>query len=888
MAGAAGRGQSGEQAADDPGLHLVASSGPPEFELGVSDPTGVFWLAPVNEPTREFALAAASSATTKKSHWVVERGDLKLAGKLDVDWHRGVLIFVISAFRLREQSTRLRLTCICRGQGVHHRAVRSGDGQDGAAGARPHKRPSGQTWSRGGPISADHRIDDAARRYWEKGGDDLDAAREVVSEALATPPSTPKVLARALAVARRAEAPGFAVQIERQLAHPLARTRQLLALLDRVGDENIDADRAVFDYLVEFVPEPQLAGVDPRALTRARIGAAARPHAARALLGALGWDRIGDELGDEIRAVLYALEREATSHQTRVLVVTPNQDTGLVLGVNVLAGDRPGVIARDDVDLAMDKQAHTVLSEFEAERGGVRWSLEWPLRYAGESIGLALRVAALVSFRGLRPDPLLVATGAVADDGHVRYVAGVPAKLLAAREAGFRRVLLPRENQAEAQIADVAEDLQLLFVDHVDEILGRLAEVTVANELSFDGRVRQARAALPRYGLSLKEEKPTQHSRQLVVTDASGRAILEVWSSGKVTPSGPGGPTRTLVQELIDDIFVGEQAEEREPHRFMLAESWRQEHLREGLQREGAEAREAKGNGELWRYALRRKSSDAQITMWTSGKGYLQGKAPAFDELLALIATAQQGLANVDATAKPKSKGPAGGSNPAELPKEGPWIGTDESGKGDYFGPLVSAAVFADERIAERLQAIGVQDSKKLTDKRVLALAPQVRQTVGKGRYKVTPINPSRYNALYAEFKAERKNLNSLLAWGHTRSIEDLLGGGLKPRYAIVDQFADARYIQERLLSEARESHLEVFQFPKAEADIAVAAASILAREAFLEWLDRTSDKLGIALPKGASPQVVEAAKRIVASGGRRALGEVAKLHFKTTEKVFE
>lgn len=161
-----------------------------------------------------------------------------------------------------------------------------------------------------------------------------------------------------------------------------------------------------------------------------------------------------------------------------------------------------------------------------------------------------------------------------------------------------------------------------------------------------------------------------------------------------------------------------------------------------------------------------------------------------------------------------------------------------------------------------------------------------VRDTIGKGRFKITPLNPPRYNKLYAEFKAEGKNLNSLLAWGHTRSIEDLLEGGLKPRYAIVDQFADARYIEAKLLAETRQAGLEIFQFPKAEANIAVAAASILARDAFLKWLARTSAELGVALPKGASPQVVEAAKQIARNGGREALAKVAKLHFKTTREV--
>ena len=734
--------------------------------------------------------------------------------------------------------------------------------------------------------AAEQGIDEAIRRYWEDGGQNVDIARDALDLALANPPTTPKVLARSLQVACRADAPGFASQIEERLAKPMRRTRRLLELIDILGDSGADIDTVVFDCLAQWVPAESLTGVDPPALAAARLGAIARPQAARALLEGLGWETLGEPLAGELSPILDAVERSTSTHHARILVVAPEQGVGLALGVNVLDGDRQGIAALDITDLAMAKQATTVLSSFESERGAIKWSLEWPLRYAGESIGLGLYVGALVSFKGLRSDPLLAATGAVMDDGHVRAVEGVATKLVAARDAGFRRVLLPRENEDEAAAAGIGDDVQLLFVDHIDDVVPRLSEVTFKNELSFEGRVRQANAALPRFGLALGEDKTTQNSRQLVVTDGSGRAILNIWSTGKVTASGPAGETKDRVQELIDELFVGEPAEEREPHSFRLADSWRQQKLREDLGREGAEQREANGSSELWRYAMRRKSSQALLTMWTSGKGRLTGSAPAFDEVLALIGRAQEGLANVELTPKQKTRGPKGGSSPAELPKEGPWIGTDESGKGDYFGPLVSAAVYADQHIAQQLEELGVQDSKKLTDKRVHALAPMVRETVGKGRFKVTPLNPPRYNKLYDEFKAEGKNLNSLLAWGHTRSIEDLLAGGCRPRYAIVDQFADARYIEAKLLAETREAGLQIFQFPKAEANIAVAAASILAREAFLRWLARTSAELGVALPKGASPQVIEAAKQIARNGGREALAKVAKLHFKTTREV--
>ncbi|MGH2904055.1 MAG: ribonuclease HIII [Solirubrobacteraceae bacterium] len=736
--------------------------------------------------------------------------------------------------------------------------------------------------------SAEHQLQEAIRRYWEGAGTDVEQAREIMDMALVDPPNSPITLARTLQVALRANAPGFESQVDDMLAVPMVHVIGLLALVDTLGDEHVGAGEAIFDHLAARVPEEMLSGLETAPAEQARIGTQTRAHAARALISALGHDRIPQPLAGELGRTLDVLEHEAQDHQARVLFVTPDHDAGLVLGVKVLAVDALGVSALDTVDAAMEKQARIVISPFLGAHPGVRWSLEWPLSYAGESIGLALHLAALVSFSGQRSDPLLAATGAVAEDGRVHHVEGVGAKLTAAREAGLRRVLLARENEAEAREHVSDGEIALLFVEHIDEVPGVLAETTLRSERSFDGRVRQARASLPLHGLSLKEEKTTQNSVQLIVTDAVGKAILNVFSGakGKLTAAGPDGPTRRNVQALIDGLSLSAAAEPRQPHGFMLADEHRQSKLTDALEHAGAERLESTGTGEEWRYALRRGESDAQITLWGTGKGRLTGSAPAYDEILALVAAAQQGLANTNV--KPKPTGPKGGSSPSELPSEGPWIGTDESGKGDYFGPLVSAAVYADAHIAHELADLGVKDSKKLSDKRVHVLAPMVRQTVGKGRFKITALNPPRYNKLYDEFKAEGKNLNSLLAWGHTRSIEDLLEGGLKPRYAIVDQFADARYIETKLLAETRQAGLQIFQFPKAETDIAVAAASILARDAFLKWLARTSGELGVTLPKGASPQVLAAAKQIVAVRGRAALADLAKLHFKTTRQVLE
>jgi ribonuclease HIII len=734
-------------------------------------------------------------------------------------------------------------------------------------------------------MSSEYALNEEIRRYWEGGGTDLASARSVLGQALADPPQSPDVLARAIAVISRADAEGFAPSVREKLIDPMGRLRKLVALVDALGDDNIEPAAAVFDHLADWVGEEQLLGADPRLLSDVRLGAASRPEAARALLEALGWERLGDDAA-ELSALIHSLQLTATNFPARALLLSQDRNTGLCLGVNVLAGDKPGVVGMDEADLVMQKQAKIVLSAFEPEHPAIRWSMEWALEYGGESIGVALRLAALVRFKGQRADPLLGATGAVTDDGRVRRVEGVVAKLQAARDAGIRRVLLPRENEAEAAEAGIADDVQLLFLDHVDDIPKRLAESSAANEMTFDGRIRLARSSLPLFGLTLTKERSLNHSRQLHVADGAGRAILELWRKGTIASSGAASPTRDQVNLLIAEVFVGDAPEEREGHKFTLAEDWRRQRLENALQSSGAQSQPVTGPAELMRYELRRKSSKAEVTIWTSGKGYLKGTAPAFDEILTFVSAASEGLANADATPKPKSRRPAGGNTPADLPTEGPWIGTDESGKGDYFGPLVSAAVFVNDAVAAELSAAGVQDSKKLSDKRVLALAPTVRDIVGQGRYKVTAINPGRYNELYEQFTAEGQNLNSLLAWGHTRSIEDLLGAGLKPRYAIVDQFANASYIKKRLLAEARDSGLEVFQFPKAEANVAVAAASILAREAFLLWLTRTSASLGMAVPKGASPQVEEVARTLASSRGPGSLRDLVKLHFKTTAKV--
>ena len=209
-----------------------------------------------------------------------------------------------------------------------------------------------------------------------------------------------------------------------------------------------------------------------------------------------------------------------------------------------------------------------------------------------------------------------------------------------------------------------------------------------------------------------------------------------------------------------------------------------------------------------------------------------------------------------------------------------PHFGVDESGKGDFFGPLVIAGVYVDRGIGRKLLDAGVVDSKRIgSDTRIRALADTIRKS-SQGLVETVLIGPAKYNELYEKFG----NLNKLLGWGHARVIENLLAKKPACQRSLSDQFADARVISASLLRHGRKITIE--QRPRAESDIAVAAASILAREAFIDWLERKGKELGLRLERGVSSSIKENARKLVEMNGPHALREVAKVHFRTAHEI--
>jgi ribonuclease HIII len=209
-----------------------------------------------------------------------------------------------------------------------------------------------------------------------------------------------------------------------------------------------------------------------------------------------------------------------------------------------------------------------------------------------------------------------------------------------------------------------------------------------------------------------------------------------------------------------------------------------------------------------------------------------------------------------------------------------PTVGSDETGKGDFLGPLVVAAAFVKPGQEPLLEEYGVRDSKRIGDREAASIAELLRVTVP---HAVVVIDPPRYNELHREMGS---NLNRLLAWAHGKAIEEVLAmpGAAGAAALVVDQFAKGPLLPKSLGPRARALPLEMR--PRAEDHPAVAAASILARDAFLSGLRRLGDGIGVALAKGAGPPADQAARRVLARGGPALLARVAKMHFKNAQKV--
>ncbi len=211
-----------------------------------------------------------------------------------------------------------------------------------------------------------------------------------------------------------------------------------------------------------------------------------------------------------------------------------------------------------------------------------------------------------------------------------------------------------------------------------------------------------------------------------------------------------------------------------------------------------------------------------------------------------------------------------------EEPKQ--YIGTDESGKGDYFGPLIVAGAYVNEQTTKILKKIGVRDSKELSDVSIKNISKNIRNSLD-GAFEIVVIYPGKYNQLYEKFG----NLNHMLAWAHSRVIENLVTK-TNAIEAISDKFGNEKLIQNSLLKNGQKIILH--QFHKAEKYTAVAAASILAREKVIDWFQKKSKEFGLPIPKGASEKVNEIASTLKRKLNEEEFSKLVKLHFKNSKLI--
>ena len=224
----------------------------------------------------------------------------------------------------------------------------------------------------------------------------------------------------------------------------------------------------------------------------------------------------------------------------------------------------------------------------------------------------------------------------------------------------------------------------------------------------------------------------------------------------------------------------------------------------------------------------------------------------------------------------------ANAASASALPR-GKWAGSDESGKGDFFGPLVVSAVVVDDSTAAKLAAAGVKDCKLLTDKKILELEDIIKSTVVD--FSVLELKPKAYNLRYAQVTAQGGKLNQLLGYGHVAALSQVLARHGDCHAALIDQFTTS-LVNVRELTK-RFPQCIVKQQPKAESNLAVAAASVLARARFLRTMAELAEAAGeAALPKGGGEGATACARRLAAKLGKAELASFVKLHFANYSRI--
>lgn len=213
------------------------------------------------------------------------------------------------------------------------------------------------------------------------------------------------------------------------------------------------------------------------------------------------------------------------------------------------------------------------------------------------------------------------------------------------------------------------------------------------------------------------------------------------------------------------------------------------------------------------------------------------------------------------------------------------YIGTDESGKGDYFGPLIVAGFISNAEVNQKLFSYGIRDCKNIGEKQILELGEWLYREYA-SHIATCILLPEQYNIQYSHYKLERKNVNDLLAWGHAQVIEKLADHKLRPMGVIADQFGSPKHVMKALMEKG--SRLEIMQTTRAEKDMAVAAASVVAKYNLLKYFDEVGRQYDVVIPRGSGIQAIDCAIDIANRYGVMELKKNVKIHFRITKEVLK
>lgn len=619
----------------------------------------------------------------------------------------------------------------------------------------------------------------------------------------------------------------------------------------------------------------------------------------------------GTDVTDPAQLVSIACkEYEKLEQRTHCLALFVESNAGTVSSIQLKLS--PGITdatAMSNVSEEM-KQAAQIAARRTYQVIGIpaQFNIEWRIepagRYDGKSIGLPFSIALLGRLQPtIRIDCYTGFTGEIDfQTDTIKKVGHIREKLLGAASFGLRRVFLPKDNEEDVHDLSIP-DLEIVLAQSISEVRTKLVAFSLPMKAAqagptIDAQLKTFEIKCKGKGISVIPGKDIgTYGRQFIISDFRHEIPVNVYFGRKglnwIVNGNKQLELYALGQQLCVEAFgpAPQVTTPQQDFKWIVKDTT----LRSTVERQLRSLPDCKEENEKncqYRLDFRKGKEAVQVRQFSNGTLTVRG-IPAGTQLFTEICRIVELSLGISPDSSASSSSAQGTEETHQTSSAGrkfipesavSWIGTDESGKGDYFGPLVSAGVCIDKGTERELKTLGVKDSKMLSDSRNRELAKKIRM-ICTGRYAEVLIPPRTYNNLYAQFRREGKSLNTLLAWGHARAIEDILKN-VQCEYALADQFADEHFIISKLQEAGRK--LTLFQTPKAEEDISVAAASILARDKFLSYLDKMAHDYAMRFPKGASAEVIKAAKDFVLRHGQDKLGDVAKLHFRTTKEVLD